>query len=130
MPSKWSAAKYPCNKLIIPPPMIIEIKKFEPSLVCLPSPEMDSVKMQGHKVEQNNPTLQIAYTLICASGEKIAINKAAIPNKLKINNCLDGLPMLRRLAMINATITAAYIKNGCRSCLAIAFTNKNTPKAR
>ena len=40
--------------------MIIKIKKLEPSLVCFPKPEIDKVKIQGHNVEQNKPTLQIA----------------------------------------------------------------------
>ena len=39
-----------------PPPIIIIIKNPEPSFVFFPRPAMAKVKIQGHKVEQNNPT--------------------------------------------------------------------------
>ncbi len=44
----------------MPPPKIIMIKKAEPCVVYLPKPVMDSVKMQGHMMEQHNPPLKKA----------------------------------------------------------------------
>ena len=60
--------RLPCATLINPPPMIIIIKKFDPCPVLFPNPLIDNVKIQGHRVEQNNPT-------------EIKANKPIVPPK-------------------------------------------------
>ena len=99
-------ARYPWSKLINPPPIIIMIKKLDPSFVCLPKPAIASVNMHGHKVEQNNPTLINANTLVIPS-VAIPIIKAVMPNKENKSNCLAGFPLLKRSPIIKTIITNA-----------------------
>ena len=88
-------------------PMIIMIKRLLPWLVCLPRPAMANVKIQGHNVLQNKPTLVKANTLVIPV-VNIPITKARIPSVEKISNILAGLPLLKISPTIIVMITKPY----------------------
>ena len=75
-------------------------------MVCLPKPATAKVKIHGHKVLQNKPTLTNANTLTIPV-VSIPIIKAVMPIKENISSILAGLPLLKISPTIIATITKA-----------------------
>ena len=69
-----------------------------------PSPLTANVKIQGHKVLQNKPTLVRAYTITIPL-VVIPITVAMIQSVEKINNILAGFPLLAISAAIKTKIT-------------------------
>jgi hypothetical protein len=64
------------------------------------------VKMQGHIVLQNSPTLMKAITLVMPV-VNMPTSCAAMPHTAKYSSMRDGLPLLAKVAMIIRTITGA-----------------------
>ena len=81
---------FPCNGGIIAPPKIIIIKNAEPCAWYFPKPPNESEKIQGHMMEQNNPTLHKAYTETIPTVVN-PITVAINPNKLNIIKVRAGL---------------------------------------
>ena len=81
------------------PPIIIIISRLEPLVVFSPKFFVASVKIQGHSVEQNNPTLTNA-NIPTVPLENIPIIKASIPSSENKNSCFAGSSLLRISAIV------------------------------